>query len=220
MGYILFCQTLLISVMLNNGFYYSILDSMDGPGKHTLWLSVSLSGIWWYLRTLLYFVDPICFHRGMTSLQAVFIEFIYVLYPLLLILVNWLCIELHARNFRLVVYLWKPFHKCFAGIRRNWSVSDSIVHAYATFFFLSFWGLIYASVSLLSSTDVYNINGTVISTVVILDPTIQSFSAEHLPYAITAIALLFFLGLCPTILLCLYSTRSSLSVVHSNHEHN
>ena len=143
----------------------------------------------------------------MTSLQVIFIEFIYVLYPLLLILVTWLCIELHAWNIRFVVYLWKPFHKCFAQMRRNWSVSDSIVHAYATFFFLSFWSLIYASSSLLASTHVHNMNGTLISTVVILDPTIQSFSVEHLPYAITAIALLFFLGLCPTILLCLFSTR-------------
>ena len=207
LGYTLFCQSFVVSLMLNNGFYYSIVDSMGMLGQFALLFSISLSGIWWYLRTLLYFVDPICFHRGMTSLQVFFIEFIYVLYPLVLIFVTWLCIELHARNFRLVVYLWKPFHKCCAGIRRNWSVSDSIVHAYATFFFLSFWGLIYASVSLLSSTDVYNINGTVISTVVILDPTVRSFSAEHLPYAITAIALLFFLGLCPTILLCLFSTR-------------
>ena len=207
LGYTLFCQSFMLSVMLNNGFYYSILDSMGEPGKYTLWFSLSLSGVWWYLKTFLYFVDPICFHRGMTSLQVVFIEFIYVLYPLLLILVTWLCIQLHARNFRLVVYFWKPFHKCFAGIRRNWSVSDSIVHAYATFFFLSFWGLIFASVSLLYSTDMYNINGTLISTVVILDPTIPSFSVEHLPYAITGIALLFFLGLCPTILLCLFSTR-------------
>ena len=207
LGYIIFCQSFLVAVMLNNGFFFSIIESMSKPGRFALGHALALSGVWGYSRTLLFAVDPICFHRSMTSLQAVFIEFIYVLYPLLLILVTWLCTELHARNFRLVVYLWKPFHKCFAGIRRNWSVSDSIVHAYATFFFLSFWSLVYASVSLLFSTHVYNINGTLISTVVVLDPTIQNFSIEHLPYAITAIALLFFLGLCPTMFLCLYSTK-------------
>jgi len=44
-------------------------------------------------------------------------------YPLFLLVITYVCIEVHARNFRLVVYLWKPFHRCFAKVRRNWSTS-------------------------------------------------------------------------------------------------
>ena len=33
---------------------------------------------------------------------------------------SYLLIELHARNCKVVVLLWKPFHKCFAHFRRKW----------------------------------------------------------------------------------------------------
>ena len=135
------------------------------------------------------------------------LQYIYVLYPLLLIFISWMCIELHARNFRAVGCLWKPFHRCFAKIRRKWSASDSIIHAYATFFFLSFWGLSFTSATLIFSTPVWNINGTITTTVLVFDPTVKRFSSEHLPYAITTIVLLFFLGVCPTTFLCMYRSR-------------
>ena len=207
MGYVLFCQGYVVAVKIYSGFYYSIYYSMGTYGKFALKFSLSLSEVWWYLQTFMYVFEPLCFHKRMTSLQVVLLRYIYVIYPLLLILVSWICIELHSRNFRAVRCLWKPFHRCFAKIRRKWSISDSIVHAYATFFFLSFWGLCFTSASLTFSTPVWNMNGTITSTVLVLDPNIKSFSHRHLPYLVTAIVLLFFLGLCPTIFLCLYRSR-------------
>ena len=103
-----------------------------------------------------------------------------------------------------MVYLWKPFHKCFAKVRRNWSANDSVIHAYTTVFFLSSVCLTYTSFQLLDTTYVYNINGTSVRKVLVHEPTIESFSPQHLPYAIPAMLLPFFLGVCPTIFLCLY----------------
>ena len=60
---------------------------------------------------------------------------------------------------------------------------------------------------LLWATDVYNVNGTVIRTVLVLDPTMEHFSPQHLQYVIPAITILFFLGFCPTLFLCVFSTR-------------
>ena len=105
------------------------------------------------------------------------------------------------------MYLWKPFHKQIVKIRRQWNTSDSIIHAYATFFFLSLSILAYSSFKLLYTTNVYNMNGTVTTRVLVYQPTMKAFSPQHLPYAIMAITLLFFFGFCPTLFLCLYSSR-------------
>ena len=207
LGYVLFCQGYVVVAKIYSGFYYSMYDSMGTCGRFALHFSLSFSEVWWYFQTFIYIFKPLCFHEGMTSLQVVLLQYIYVIYPLLLIFVSWMCIELRSRNFRVAVYLWKPFHRCFVKMRRKWSVSDSIVHAYATFFFLSFWGLCFTSASLTFSTPVWNMNGTITSTVLVLDPTIRSLSSGHLPYVVTATVLLFFLGLCPTIFLCLYRSR-------------
>ena len=150
---------------------------------------------------------PFCAHHGMSRLQVKSLEYAYVLYPLFLIFITWLCIELHARNFKPVVFAVKPFHRCFATVRRNWSASDSIIHAYATFFFLSFICLSYVSFNLIYATHVYNIDGDTIRRVLVYDPTIELYSRQQLAYAIPAILLLFFLGVCPTLFLCLYPTR-------------
>ena len=65
-------------------------------------------------------------------------------------------------------------------MRKNISAGNSIIHAYATFFFLSFSILTYISFNLLSTTDVYNRHGTVTKRVVVYDPRIESFGHEHL----------------------------------------
>jgi len=57
------------------------------------------------------------------------------------------------------------------------------------------------------ATNIYNINGTVTARVLVSEPTMKIFSPQHLPYTITAITLLFLLGFCPTLFLCLCSTR-------------
>ena len=53
----------------------------------------------------------------------------------------------------------------------------------------------------------YNIDGDTIRRVLVYDPTIELYSRQQLAYAIPAILLLFFLGVCPTLFLCLYPTR-------------
>ena len=207
-GYIMYCQLSLATIQINIGWYNSILDSLDVNWKKALMISLEVSGICWYGVSFFYSVGHhVCFSTRMTQLQIISLQYIYVLYPLLLVFITWLCIELHARDFRLVVYLWKPFHKCFAKIRRNWSASDSIIHAYATFFFLSFSSLVYIFYTTFNTVNIYSIDNRVINTALLYDSNLTRFSTGHLPYAIPAILLLFLLGICPTLFLCLYPTR-------------
>ena len=205
LGYTIFCHLFVAFFRSNLGLYYS-LTSMGSVSSIVLQVSMGMSAMWLYFATVFHQLPDTCLTPHMTSLQVFCMEYVFVLYPLFLLIVTHVCIELHARNFRLVVYLWKPFHKCFAKVRRNWSASDSIIHAYATFVFLSLSILVFLCFNVLYTTNVYNINGTVSTVVLVYEPTVKSFSPQHLPYAIIAITLLL-LGFCPTLFLCLYSTR-------------
>ena len=207
LGYTIFCHLFFAFFRSNLGLYYSLVTSMGSVSSIVLQVSMGMSAMWLYFATVFHQLPDTCLTPHMASLQVFCMEYIFVLYPLFLLIVTYVCIELHARNFRLVVYLWKPFHKCFAKVRRNWSTSDSIIHAYTTFFFLSLSILVFLCFNVLYTTNVYNVNGTVSMVVLVYEPTMKSFSPQHLPYAIIAIALLVLLGFCPTLFLCLYSTR-------------
>ena len=207
LGYTIFCHLSVAALTSNVGLYYSHVASMGSVGSTVLQVLMGMSAMWLYFATVFHLFPYTCLTPRMTNLQVFCMEYIFVLYPLFLLIVTYVCIELHARNFRLVVYLWKPFHKCFAKVRRNWSTSDSIIHAYATFFFLSLSVLVFLCFKIFYTTNVYSINGTVTARVLVYEPTVNIFSRQHLPYAITAITLLFLLGFCPTLFLCLYSTR-------------
>ena len=207
LGYTIFCHLFVAAIKSNAGLYYSLVTSMGSVGGTVLHVSMGMAAMWWYFAIVFYLFPDTCLTPHMTSLQVFCMEYIFVLYPLFLLIVTYVCIELRAQNFRLVVYLWKPFHKCFAKVRRNWSTSDSIIHAYATFFFLSLSILTFSCFNLLYTTNVYNTNGTVSTVVLVYEPTMKLFSPQHLPYAITAITSLFLLGFCPTLFLGLYSTR-------------
>ena len=72
------------------------------------------------------------------------------LYPLLLVVVTYIGIELHDRNFSPVIILWKPFHKSFAFSRRFLDPKASVIAVFATFISLSFNKIIFVTFTTLS----------------------------------------------------------------------
>lgn len=206
-GYILYCQCYITAIKCNSAVYLSMVQSMGKVGRASLYLSLSLAGLSWYFIGIFYFLSPICIHHKLSGLQVILLEYVYFIYPLLLLFLTWLSIELYARNCKLIVFAVKPFHMCLFKLQRNWSVSNSVIHAYATFFFLSFLNLVYTSFSILSSAHVYDMNFSVVKYIPTYEPSMEWFSPQHLQYAIPAILILFLLGLCPTLLLCLHTTH-------------
>ena len=134
LGYIMFSQSCVALVRMNVGFYDSLLASLSPFGRVVLKISLNVSELWWYFSIVMYEFPATCIQQNISNLQVITFEYILVLYPMLLVLVTYIAIELHARNCRLVVYLWKPFNKCFAKVRKNISAGNSIIHAYASSF--------------------------------------------------------------------------------------
>ena len=165
-----------------------------------------LSGVW-NLDSFRFIIPPFCISERINNIQAVALEYVSALYPLILVLLTFLMIELQSRNVRPIVWLWKPFHKCLVHFRRTWDIRRSTINTFSTFLLLSYFKMIFVSFKLLHQTSVYDINGTVISSSLQVQPNVEYFGPEHLPFGLIAIAIITIFTVPPIFLLVLYPTR-------------
>ena len=117
-------------------------------------------------------------------------------------MVTYFLLDLHAYNFRPIVWLGRPIHRCFAQFQRQLNVKTSIIEAFATFLLLSYLKILCVSFDLLVPTQVYDKHGKSLGLYLYYDGGIHFFGKEHLPYAILIITLLF--NVLPLLLLLLY----------------
>ena len=202
---------------------FSTIDRVSVPLKMILRKIESLSvlinvvralcGIW-NLDFFRHLVPPFCVSRHLGNMQALSLEYLHILYPFSLILVTLICIELHARNFKLIVLLWKPFHMIVTRLRRSLDPRASIINAFSTFLLLALSKSIVITNYSFAVTSVYIYFGVPVinydlynPTFLYADPTIHFCSKQHLPYLIGSILLLVLFFAFPTLLLCLYPTR-------------
>ena len=165
---------------------------------------VSLYGIWNldFFRT---FDHGICL--GTDTLQTLSLEIAVGIYPLLLMVLSYVLIDLYDRNFRILVILWKPFLTFFGLFRRNWEIRTSVIDAFATFFLLSNVKFLSASFCLLAPVRVFQLSSLKdfnYTWRLYYDATIPYFGETHLPYVVLAIVTLFVFVLTPVMLLLLY----------------
>ena len=158
-------------------------------------------GVWNldFFRTL---YEPICLDIPMLLTLA--LDYTAAIYSLLLIILTYLLIELHSRNFRIVVCLWKHAEHILSFFEKNWNMRASMVNVFSTFFLLSYVKLLSVSFTLLIPTTLYDIHGHKIGLFLYYDASIRYFGREHLPYGITAILVLFLFVIFPTLFLTLY----------------
>ena len=102
--------------------------------------------------------------------------------------------------------MWKPFHKCVAHLRRSWDPRASIINAFSTFLLLNFSKVVIVAAYSLYSTHIVSTNFTHYHSLY-FDPTIRSYSKQHLPYLLCSASCLVVFFLIPTSLLCLYPTK-------------
>ena len=151
---------------------------------------------------------PFCLHPVTTTVQMLALDYIIAVYPLVLLVVVYLFVKIHDANFRVIVCLWRPFHRSFAYFRRDWNIKTSLIDAFATFLLLSYTKFLFVSFELLIPTSIYNIEGEALSKYYLCwDGTIEYFGSEHLPYAFLALTVLIIFNILPLLLLCLYPSR-------------
>ncbi len=157
----------------------------------------------------------------MSTLTVLALDYAVAIYPLLLTVVSYILIELHARNFRLLVLLWKPFKYVLKQFLRERNSRTTVIDAFATFFQLSFVKMAAVSVYLLIPVKAHSLNNGNATWVVYFDASIEYFGTEHRPYAILAITCFVIFVFSPILLLLIYQFRwyqRLLSCLHIRHQ--
>ena len=159
-------------------------------------------GIWNldFFRTLL---PSVCLH--LSTLQVLALDYLIAVYPMLLMVIAYILVELHGYGFRPLLIMWRPFHYVFARFRREWDIQTSIVDVFITFFILSTTKMFSVSFDLLIPTRLYNASGQSVGLRLFYDPNIVYMGQHHLKYALLALILFTLFVICPLFLLLLSS---------------
>ena len=158
----------------------------------------------WNLDFFRYYNLGICLKTD--TLQTLALDLIVGVYPLVLIAITYIIIQLYDTNFVILMKLWKPFERL--SIRFNWSLRTSVIDSFASFLllsnvkFLSACTDILIPVQVISSDPLFNKSSS--SWRMYYDASIEYFGPKHCPYAITAIVVLVVFVVLPTLLLLLY----------------
>ena len=209
--FVMYSQLIVIALSYNQGKSFDELSTViftkTGNTNAVTKLILVLYGIF-NLDFISHAVPPFCVSKDLTLYHRVFLGYITAFYPMLLILITWICIELHDRNFRMIVFLWRPFHRCFVQLRRGWDTKNDLIDVFASFLLLSFVKILYQTVIMFSTTRpaTFSLSGEYLyySYVSDIDNSIPITSAKYIIAVISALVICIIFNLLPILLLVLY----------------
>ena len=213
-GFVLMCQT----YCMVDRIYVPMTMKIVAHKRLKVLLHVVrlLCGIW-NLDFFRHIIPPFCVSSHLNNLQVLTLEYFYVIYPFILIAMTFVCIELHARNFKLLIIVWKPFHKLLVWFRRAWDPRASIVNSFSTFLLLYVSKIILVSSFCLYNTSfVYTLgsDGHVARSFLYFSPSTPLYSKHHVPYLTASIIFLIIFTVIPSLLLCLYPIKVFRKMLH------
>ena len=199
---------------LSRGFIHTINSSTFLPDSAKVFMRFlfSLYGIW-NLDFFVVIIPSFCLPK-LTVFSAISLTYAVAFYPLLLLILLYISIELHSRDFKLFLWLGKPFHVCYVRCKRHWDIRASIVDAFATFFLLSYVKLLFISFDLLSPSRLMNKNGSFVELVSYFDASFPVTAEPRTVLTIMGIILLLILfTVLPIVMLLLYPCRFCKSIL-------
>ena len=133
------------------------------------------------------------------------LNLIPAIYPIVLVIISCILMEMHARNYRLVGILWKPFRMILSKANITAVTGDAVFHAFASFIFLSNISVLFTALQIVNFVDVFNSTGYYQKTVLYTDPSLMMNAC--IPYVVIAAICLLIISIIPSLLLCIYPTR-------------
>ena len=158
----------------------------------------------WNLDFFWCFIPNFCLSRNLNGLHALALDYIRAIYPMFLIVFFYICIKLHANNFRPIVWCWRPWHRHFVFCRKSFDPRTSVINAFATFMLLSYIRLITTTQFLLTYSQLFNKNGQKLQQVLYYGGSVEYMSSKHIPLAAIAIIVSATFTAIPPLLLFLY----------------
>ena len=165
----------------------------------------------WNLDFFRSIIPPFCISSQLSNMQALFLEYVYVFFPLCLIIFTAICIKLHDKNFKPLVLAWKPFHGVFVRFQNTWDPTASIINSFSTFTLLYTSKLLFVSSYSMYPTKYYHLKPSSYYKITdyheYFDPTNKVNSRHYWQFVSCSIIILSAFFVCPTLLLCLYPLK-------------
>ena len=211
LGYFIFCQVYFVSDFRSAQIVFDFISN-NAPDyiKVLFKTSQTLSELW----SLLFFkslIPPFCISEKLSSVHVQLLTVVPAIYVVVLVITIWVLMDLHARNYKVIHFLWKPLSLFFKQIKIE-VFGRNIISAFATFTFLSSTTLVLnvSALTVYSTLYIRSINTNVTDTntrVLYIDPSVVYYSHEHILYLMIAVVPCIFLVFIPALLLCVYPTR-------------
>ena len=207
-GYILVSQILtippVIRLMYTANYYYSNKSNHEHDVVYTFQkFFITLYAVW-NLDFFRSFYKHLCLYPNITYQQVLILDYAVAVYPLLLILITYILVKLHD-NFAIVVWLWRPFHKCLVLFRKQWNIRSYLINALTTFIVLSYVKILNVSFQFLTFSQAYNMSHVAVNKAYwYYDGSVDLASKDYIPYLILAVLMLVIFNIVPLVLLILY----------------
>ena len=140
------------------------------------------------------------------------LDYIIAVYPLAMIILVYVLVELYSHDCRPVVLMWKPFHHLFARFRHQLNIRTSLVDAFGTFFSLSYVKLLSTTTDILTVSAVYD-GEDAKSYSLFYDGTMSFLGKKHLPLFVTALLVFVVCNILPLVLIVVYSFPKTLTLL-------
>ena len=206
-GFIFFSHTFLTTTFF---FPSQIILAQSLFGYWPLQILLVLYGIW-NLNFLQFMIPPFCVSTSLSTLQLVSLGYVSSIYPLVLCIITYYLIELHAQGNWLLVKVWRPFHRLFIRFNRSSSINSSVIHTFGTFLLLSYGMNLFVSFTLVQGYQLVELD-TANDTLNYLptrsvDLRVSYFGATHAPYAAMGLFGGVVTVILPLVLVLIYPTR-------------
>ena len=202
LGYVVFCQMMSYVFEVVPARVYDIIHS-----SLSIRISIFITEFW-NLNFCKTIIPPFCISDKLTDLHVVFLNSVGAIYPLLIAIISLILIDLHSKQYKVIVILFKPLGFVFKLTNGKAITSDAVIHTFASFLFLSSTKMFFVFMTIIKPVQVFSsISGSVYKKVLYSDPSIEFYSREHLLYFLLALIQCLFLVFLPSLLLFLYPTR-------------
>ena len=201
----------IVQIALNaiNGLLSAVHTNFDK-------IVMTLLGIW-NLDFFQYTFPPFCINKNYSTLRVLSFGYINAFYPLVLLTITYICIELYDKNYRLFRAVWLPFGFCLSFIQKHLSAKLhinaklNVLNAFATFIILAYCKILYTNFTLLSPTQLFESNGSPFAPsgtqYTLYNASVPYLGEDHKPYFILAIIVLLVFNIFPMLLLLLYPAK-------------
>ena len=131
LGYVGFCQMISYFFETLPAIAYDILN-LSLPMQISFFITE-----FWSLNFCKTIIPPFCISDKLTELHVIFLNSISVIYPLLIAITSLILIDLHSRQYKVIVILFKPLGFVLKLTNGKAITSGTVIRTVASFLFLS-----------------------------------------------------------------------------------